>query len=111
MLIFLVNNDFGHLLETSLEYFGPNKFSKVIDNTFIIFSYKFYNIIVEFSAFCGTSIQATIISTLENIEKNTIQFSLFRTQNSELRNLFNIIHVFMCAITLPYLNTLGVLNT
>ena len=31
--------------------------------------------------------------------------------NSELRNLFNIIHVFMCAITLPYLNTLGVLNT
>ena len=34
-----------------------------------------------------------------------------RTQNSELRNLFNIIHVFMCAITLPYLNTLGVLNT
>ena len=34
-----------------------------------------------------------------------------RTQDSELRNLFNIIHVFMCAITLPYLNTLGVLNT
>ena len=31
--------------------------------------------------------------------------------NSELRNLFNIIHVFMCAIMLPYLNTLGVLNT
>ena len=36
---------------------------------------------------------------------------VLRTQNSELRNLFNIIHVFMCAITLPYLNTLGVLNT
>ena len=31
-------------------------------------------------------------------------------QNSELRNLFNIIHVFMCALMLPYLNTLGVLN-
>ena len=38
-------------------------------------------------------------------------YTELRTQNSELRNLFNIIHVFMCAITLPYLNTLGVLNT
>ena len=44
------------------------------------------------------------IRTLAVREENT-------TQNSELRNLFNIIHVFMCAITLPYLNTLGVLNT
>ena len=25
---FLVNNDIGHLLETSLEYFGPNIFRK-----------------------------------------------------------------------------------
>ena len=38
---FLVNNDIGHLLETSLEYFSPNKFRKVIDNIFIILSYKF----------------------------------------------------------------------
>ena len=36
---FLINNDIGHkLLETSLEYFGPNKFRKVIDNIFIILS-------------------------------------------------------------------------
>ena len=42
ILIFLVNNDIGHLLETSWEYFGPNKLRKVIDNTFIILSYKFY---------------------------------------------------------------------
>ena len=33
---FLVNNDIGHLLETSLEYFGPKKFRKVIENIFII---------------------------------------------------------------------------
>ena len=31
--------------------------------------------------------------------------------NSELRNLFNIIHVFMCAVVLPHLNTLSVLIT
>ena len=37
---YLVNND-GLLLETSLEYFGPNKLRKVIDNIFIILSYKF----------------------------------------------------------------------
>ena len=39
-----------------------------------------------------------------------IFYNMFTTQNSELRNLFNIIHVFMCALMLPYLNTLGVLN-
>ena len=38
---FLVNNHIGHLLETTLEYFGPNKFRKVIDNICIILSYKF----------------------------------------------------------------------
>ena len=38
---FLVNNDIGHLLETSLEYFGPHKFRKVIDYIFIMISYKF----------------------------------------------------------------------
>ena len=54
-------------------------------------------------------------SHLEGVQLVTIELrtqnSELRTQNSELRNLFNIIHVFMCAITLPYLNTLGVLNT
>ena len=38
---FLVNNDIGHLLEAPLEYFSPNKLRKVIDNIFIILSYKF----------------------------------------------------------------------
>ena len=38
----------GHLLETSLEYFGPNKLRKVIDNIFITLSYKFYKNIVHF---------------------------------------------------------------
>ena len=51
---FLVNNDIGHLLETSLEYFGPHKFRKVIHNIFIILSYQFYKNIVQFNAFCGT---------------------------------------------------------
>ena len=41
ILILLVNNDIGHLLEISLEYFGPNKFKKVIDNINIIYTYKF----------------------------------------------------------------------
>ena len=36
-----LNNDIGLLLETSLEYFGPNKFRKVIDNIFIMLSHKF----------------------------------------------------------------------
>ena len=51
---FLVNNDIGHLLETSMEYFGPNKFRKVLDNIFIIDLYKFEKNIVQFNACCGT---------------------------------------------------------
>ena len=51
---FLVNNDIGHLLEISLEHFGPNKFRKVTDNIFIILSYTFGKNIVHFHAFCGT---------------------------------------------------------
>ena len=51
---FLVNNDIGHLLETSLEYFGPYKFRKVVDNLFIIVSYKFEKNIVQFNVCCGT---------------------------------------------------------
>ena len=54
ILILLVNDDICHLLETSLEYFGHNKFRKVIDNIFIILSYEFWKNIVQFSAFCGT---------------------------------------------------------
>ena len=41
ILNYLVNNDIGHLLETSWEYFGPNKFIKLMDNIFIILLYKF----------------------------------------------------------------------
>ena len=44
ILILLVNNDIGHFLETSLEYFGLNKLRKLIDNIFIILSYKFRKI-------------------------------------------------------------------
>ena len=51
---FLVNNDIGHLLETSLEYFGPYKFRKVVDNIFMMVSYKFEKNIVQFNACCGT---------------------------------------------------------
>ena len=36
ILIFLVHYDIGHLLETSLEYFGPNKLRKVIDNIVVM---------------------------------------------------------------------------
>ena len=37
LLIFLVNNYIGHLLETSWGCFGPNKFRKVINNIHIHF--------------------------------------------------------------------------
>ena len=40
-IVFSVNNDIGHLLETSYEYSGPNKFRKIIHNIFIVLSYKF----------------------------------------------------------------------
>ena len=61
IFIFLVNNDIGHLLETSREYFGPNKFRKVINNIFIVLSYKFYEkFVLEFLIILNSPVVAKL---------------------------------------------------